>query len=275
MSENNASLFLCFFFHDTIYTNHRGSTSEGCSKFINKNGPFHFMTSETVVWYVHDCSVPLSMMWIKEYVQAMEKRGAKYLWVILSQQDKLPVEGNERANAVAKHKKALLDYLQEAAASAGITWFVVDEPGFNAQEGAKYVLPFVKGVTRTLLDVEPARYGGQRVAKKSLDEAAGTQQSLALQQGALGHDALVRVRFEQVEKGEGTALRDVGLFWENFMQVRLTSWSHVDHLEAGYLVLLRSMERKHGLLKTASTFLEHLARLREARPDIFRNTAHL
>lgn len=229
------------------------------------------MTSETIVWYVHDCSASMTLMWIKEYVKAMEKKGAKYLWVILSQQDKLPVEGNERANAVTKHKEALLAYLQEAAASAGISWFIVNEPGFNAQE-AKYVLPFVKGVTRTLLDTMNS--GSQKAATRSFDKAAGKQQTLALREKALGDEAL-RSRLEQVEKGEGVGLQDVDLFWEHFMQGQLTSWSHVDHLEAGYLVLLRSMEQKHGLLKTASKFLEHLARLRETKPDIFRNTAHL
>lgn len=75
----------------------------------------------------------------------------------------------------------------------------------------------------------------------------------------------------QVESAE---IKVAYVFWEVFLSANLTSWNHLGHLQAGYLVMLQSIERKHGMLKCASTFLEHLARLREARPDVFRNTAH-
>lgn len=230
------------------------------------------MTSETLVWYVHNCADPeanTTTLFLRNYLAAMKEKGAKYLWVVLSKQDKLPA--GERAGIVATHREKLVALLREQAVPVGITWFVVDEPGFNLLEGRKYVLPFVKGVARTLVEMDKQRERPQNDNKVSSSSAAVTP--LAVRQKALGDEAL-RARLEQVEKGEG-GLKDVDLFWNDFVQARLVSWTHVDHLEAGYLVLLRSMAQQHGLLKTASTFLEHLARLREARPDVFRNSAHL
>lgn len=234
------------------------------------------MTSETIIWHLHDCSPPdANLEWIAESVQGMKEKGAKYLWVLLSEQHILLTKGDERGRTVATHKATLDAFLQESAAPAGITWFFVDEPGFNLYDGTKYVLPFIKGVTKTLLEIEQKEKsirGTTSAAAKKKNK--NNEEALALREKAR-NDEILRTRLEQVEKAEGDGLKDVALFWDNFLHARLTSWTHVDHLEAGYLVLLRSMEQGHGLLKTASVFMEHLARLREARPDIFRNTAHL
>lgn len=257
------------------------------------------MTKETIVWYVHNCystndnesSAEDITMWIKMYIKGMKEKGAKYIWIIMSKQDKLAPA--EREAIVAEQKEALVTFLQKEAKPAGITWFWVDEPGFNMLEGKKYVMPFLKGVTETLTNMgktlrqqkkEPKNDNSGKgktatttiaadlLGKKSKN--GDTQKTIALREKALADDTL-RARLEEVEKGGSENLRDAEAFWDRFMSANLTSWSHVDHLEAGYLVLLQSIEQKRGLLKTASVFLEHLARLREMRPDVFRNTAHL
>lgn len=250
------------------------------------NGHFCFLTSETLVWYVHDCARPdVNLEWVQKTVAAMKDKGAKYLWLLLSEQHCLPTKNDERPRAVARHKAALEALLQAEAAPAGITWFYVDEPGFTLYlEGPKYALSFVKGVAKTLLELEKkeksARDATTAVAANKNDNNY-KEAALTFREKARGDETL-RARLEQVEKaleqqegGDSEGLRDVARFWDDFVHARLTSWTHVDHLEAGYLVLLRSMAQGHGLLKTASAFVEHLARLKEARPDVFRNTAHL
>lgn len=231
-----------------------------------------------MVWHIHDCSLPdPSLESIAETVQGMKEKGAKYLWVLLSEQHVLSPKGDERALAVAKHKETLDAFLQESATPAGITWFFVDEPGFNLYDGTKYVLPFIKGVAKTLLEIEEKKkniQGTTATSASNKNKNKNNNEALALREKAR-NDEILSKRLEQVEKAESDGLREVAVFWDNFLHARLTSWTHVDHLEAGYLVLLRSMEQGHGLLKTASVFMEHLERLRAARPDIFRNTAHL
>lgn len=227
------------------------------------NGLFHFMTPETLGWVVHDCSMragdqgPIDA-WIYQYIDGMKAKGAKYMWIIMNKQDRLAPD--ERAQTVAEHKALLEAVLQKNAAPAGIKWFFVDEPGFNLLDG-KFISVFIDNFKKNLSEIEKAEKLKQ---KRARDEVL--EKSLS--------DEVLRARLELVQSPSSN-LTDVDQFWDNFMQAELTSWSHVDHLEAGYLVLLRAIEEGHGMLKSASIFLEHLARLKDARPDIFRNTAHL
>lgn len=224
----------------------------GCTPFMLRHGQFHFMTPETLVWLVHDCTSKETIH-LRESIQAMREKGPRYLWVIMSKQDLLPPD--ERDRTVLEHRQAIEAVLRGSAQPAGITWFFVDTPGFNLKSGC-FARPFLRGVAETIASLDEERELGHQEAKE----------------GAAPHvpdDDELRARIEASD------IKAAGDFWQVFMAAELTSWSHVDHLQAGYMVMLQSIEQGHGLLKCASAFLEHLARLRETRPDVFRNSAHL
>lgn len=187
-------------------------------------------------------------------MQAMKSKGPKFLWVIMSKQDLLPPD--ERERIVSEHRQMLEAILKKDADPAGITWFLVDTPGFNLKSG-NFARPFLKDVAATIMSLDKER---ELKYERAKDDAVKFNMP--------GVDEL-RARIEASE------IKSAGDFWEVFTTADLTSWKHVDHLQAGYLVMLQSIEQGHGLLKCASTFLEHLARLRETRPDVFRNSAHL
>ena len=223
-----------------------------CSKFISRHGLFHFLSPETLVWYLHDCTDnDTTTMFLPECLTGMKEKGSKYIWCILSKQDLLPLEGREQI--VAEHRARIETILKQRADPEGIKWFIVADPGWNLKEG-KFVRPFVKGVTQKIVEmdkVENFKY------QKSPDAVAATPS-----------DEELRTKAEKAE------IKDADVFWDEFQTANLTSWNHLDHLQAGYLVMLQAIEQKQGTLKCASTFLEHLARLRKTRPDIFRNSAH-
>ncbi|KUI67533.1 ADP-ribosylation factor 1 [Cytospora mali] len=225
----------------------------GCSRFVLRNGPFHFMSPETLIWYIHDCTDnKTSMLFCPEQLAAMKEKGAKYIWCILSKQDLLPPE--QRDSIVAEHRANVEALLRLKADPAGIKWFIVADPGWNLKEG-NFVRSFVKSVTQQIVEMDKEN---------------------ELEYRRAADDALFKIPNDE-ELGatiEGAEIKDADVFWKVFITADLNSWNHLDHLQAGYLIMLRSIKQKHGLLKCASTFLEHLARLREARPDMFRNTAH-
>ncbi|KAF3766585.1 hypothetical protein M406DRAFT_330389 [Cryphonectria parasitica EP155] len=225
---------------------------DGCSRFSKHNYVSHLMGPETLVWFIHDCTVDVDAMYLLEFVDTMKSKGAKYIWVLLSKQDLLPQEGREKT--VGQHRQKLEDVLEKHARPAGIAWFIVDEPGFNVKTPS-YVLSFVKSVTQTVvqLDKEP-----ELKYKK--------QKSEALSSKPTEKELRDKIITSEIKSGDE--------FWQAFLSADITSWSHLDHLQAGYLVMLESIEHGHGLLRCATTFLEHLTRLREARPDVFRNSAH-
>lgn len=182
----------------------------------------------------------------------MRDRGAKYLWVVMSKQDMLPPD--ERARIVSEHRAMLEDILKQAD-EAGIKWFLVDTPGFNLKSG-NFVRPFLKDVSETVATLIPEDGKAQN---KAVDSS-----SLVFPP-----EAELRATIESLQ------MRDIDDFWKAFLTAKVTSWNHVDHLQAGYVVLLKSIEKEHGLLKCTSTFLEHLERRRKTQPEIFRNNAHL
>lgn len=209
------------------------------------------MTPDTLVWFLHDCTEDVFS--IEDYIHVMRSKGAKYMWVLLNKQDLLSPE--DRDATVAEHRRKLESILVRYARPAGITWFIVDEPGFSSKTG-DFVLPFVKNVTQTITQ---------------LDRAQGTRFDKDRDASLLGKpsDQELRKRIEQ------SYIRDSDDFWPVFMSGEMMSWDHLEFLQAGYLVLIQSLEQGEGLLKCAATLLEHLTRLHEARPDVFQASGHL
>lgn len=74
-----------------------------------------------------------------------------------------------------------------------------------------------------------------------------------------------------MEGGEGTA---AALFWDSFLTGELPEWNHRSHLRAGFFTLLDSLPQGQGVFKTAKVFLDHLKRLKELKPERFRDTEH-
>lgn len=210
------------------------------------------MTPETLVWFVHDCT--RNEFSLDSYIKGMNEKGAQYIWVILNKQDLLPP--NERQDIVSDHWRKLEAILKQKAEPLGISWYVVDTPGFDARKGS-FVRPFVKSVTQTVLHVNTK---AELKHQKTIDEAMLSM---------TGKDELRK-------KAEQTQLMPGEEFWKAFASAEeLTSWNHTDHLQAGYLVMLQSVQQGDGLLKCSDVFLRHLMRLRRSRPDVFRNTSHL
>lgn len=210
------------------------------------------MTEDTLNWYMHSVKHNLAW-WLEDYITKMKQKGSRYIWIILSQQDLVPPE--DRARVVAEHREAVEKILQKDATPAGITWFIYDDPGFSAKSG-KYVKAFVDKFMEKVRELD-----------KQMRLKCDQQRDLALLEKP--SDEVLRQRVEQAD------IQPAHGFWEAFSSAEMTTWDHLDHLQAGYLVLLDSLQQKHGLLKCSATFLSHLARLRETKPDVFKNSAHL
>ncbi|PSR80605.1 hypothetical protein BD289DRAFT_484865 [Coniella lustricola] len=226
--------------------------SEMCSKFFVWKGINHFMTADTLNWYMHSVKTDLGW-WLRDYITYMKQKGSRYIWLVLSQQDLVPPE--DRARIVGEHREALEKILHEVAAPAEITWFFYDAPGFSAASG-KHVKAFVDTFMQQVRELD-----------KQMTLEFNQQRDRALLEKP--SDEVLRQRVEQAE------IKPAVEFWEAFSSAEITSWDHLDHLQAGYLVLLTSCEQGHGLLKSSTTFLGHLARLRETKPAVFKNSAHL
>lgn len=221
----------------------------GCSRFVLRNGPYYFISPETLVWYIHDCTEGTYLL--PECLTTMKDKGSRYIWCILSKQDLLPPA--ERDSIVAEHRAKIEAIFKKMADPEGIRWFIVADPGWNLKQG-DFVRPFVKGVTQDILEMDKEK-------RPEYNRAGDGAPSIT-------SDEDLRARAERAE------IKDADAFWNAFTTADMTGWNHLDHLQAGYLVMLQSIDEKHGMLSCASTFLEHLSRLREAHPDMFRNTAH-
>lgn len=212
----------------------------------------YFMTEDTLNWYMHSVRHD-SAGWLAYYITRMKQKGSRYIWIILSQQDLVPPE--DRARVVAEHREALEGILEKDAAPAGITWSFYDHPGFSAKSG-KDVMAFVDSFMETVREVD----------KQTRLESDQQRDQVLLQKPS---DEVLRQRVERAD------IKPAHEFWKAFSSAGMTTWDHLDHLQAGYLVLVDSVQQKHGLLKCSVTFLSHLTRLRETKPDVFKNSAHL
>lgn len=135
----------------------------GCSRFVRRNGPYYFMSSETLVWYVHDCTnSEMGLLSCPEQLDAIKHTGSKYIWCILSKQDLLPPE--QRDSIVAEHRAKIELPLKEKAEPEGIQWFIAADSGWNMKE-SDYVLPFVRNVTQKIVEMDKET--------KFISEAAG------------------------------------------------------------------------------------------------------
>lgn len=78
----------------------------------------------------------------------------------------------------------------------------------------------------------------------------------------------------QIQKDGANDIMDSQEFWHMFLNAEVMEWGHRDHLKSGYILTLESFKEGRTVFDTAETFIGHLRRLREARPDSFRNTEH-
>ncbi|KXJ90989.1 hypothetical protein Micbo1qcDRAFT_205019 [Microdochium bolleyi] len=248
----------------------------GCDRMIGLM--HHYIHPDSVVLFLHDCAEPEpdrlenSVRLLHAHVAQMLEKEARYLWVVLSKQDLLP-EGEERISKVEDLRRRFESELGGGEGERGryedksISWRVIGEEGLSAVTGAG-LDAVLDDVCRTL-SAEASNQDGPEKKHKATDSAS-TSAAHGLQQLQLSDEDMKT----QAEK-EISAMQPPDVFWGEFLDGTLTAWDHASHLYAGYLVLLDCLAGGGGVFESADVFLRHLARLRSAQPERFRNTAHV
>ena len=135
-----------------------------------------------------------------------------------------------------------------------IKWKIFDIDGLNARDGF--------GFESVLLDIA-------ETMEEHRDTYQLPEEKTAIEDREPSKDELVKRIKEEKEQDTSTAT-----FWSQFESSTLPAWNHRSHLRAGFLILLRCMQKMESVLEATDIFLEHLGRLRASNPDRFANTAH-
>ncbi|KAI1084435.1 ADP-ribosylation factor family-domain-containing protein [Whalleya microplaca] len=216
----------------------------------------HYISKESIVFFVHDCanqeSLDLSIKLLHEHTHQMIYAGAKYLWVLLNKQDMIPE--TERAVVVSDLRGRFEREL--AKHSGNIAWRIMTQPGLSGRTGDQ-LHTVLDDVRQTLRQAQSSK---NNVSQPAAEESLRNKPS----DSELNHRALI----------QSAQIADTTEFWNSFITGDLLVWDHISHLQAGFIILLDSLSRGDGIFDAADIFISHLTRLRESKPERFRNTAH-
>ena len=216
----------------------------------------HYLLPGRFILFLHNCienegeRLEFSLEYLRQIVPMAKDAGIIHMWVLLTKQD-LVSEG-ERPEVVHRLRETFKAEILKFSGMPAIR--IIDTPGLNAldQDQLHAALDQVK---QTMDDDRKARPPvAQRVVVEHYDSSADEMEKRA-------KDAAAQQSSSEV-------------FWSDFKSGSVSSWGHFEHLRSGYFVLLEASAEGRGIMECTDTFLEHLARLREANPQRFRNTAH-
>jgi hypothetical protein len=217
----------------------------------------------TSVLYIHNCGndaerAPDSFEGIHENVKLMLDVGAKHIWILFNKQDLLPVE---RRSFVVDDLRQRFEQEMSRYKEQGIVYQVLDLPGFSAVTGEQ-VSNLVPAIHKSL--------GKARKKGRGSTEEKRPESGKMLSKTSTPSEADLISRIEE----EGDNEPDAGTFWKAFLLGDIPEWNHRSYLRAGYHILLETLKDGKGIFETADTFLDHLKKLKESKPEHFRNTEH-
>jgi hypothetical protein len=210
--------------------------------------------------FIHSCSdtgkrLDESIEKLHFCIQTMQNVGSKFIWILINKQDTLPNE--QRASTVDGLRRR---FEQEISRYDNIDLVstILDLPGFSALTGDR--------VCDLMLCIEATLENDNHKKQKKPQNAAMPASSAA----ATPSDSELIARIRKESAGETGGDK----FWRAFLANDIPEWNHRTHLRVGYFTLLETFKESKGILDAAKIFLEHLSRLKEAKPERYRNTEH-
>lgn len=192
----------------------------------------------------------------------MEPESIPYMWIAFNKQD-LIAEGE-----IESRLKSMRDRVESVISNfTGATINIVDIPGFSATTDT-HVRQLFEEISRT---VEQYKKTSSKPGESK--EKTGTEKSGATANAPDTSKSLAELR-ELITAAVQTDTDSPAVFWDKFRNADLPVWDHYNHLKAGYFVLLDGFSWGQTVMQSAETFIGHLSRLREAKPERFRNTTH-
>ncbi|EFW99472.1 ADP-ribosylation factor 6 [Grosmannia clavigera kw1407] len=220
----------------------------------------HYLTADRFCVFLHDIGqdncAEESIAAFQGVLEDCSSGGCRHIWVVFNKQDLIRSE-DERLAKLGTMAGKYRDLAAPFADKVQVRILLL--PGFDA---AKHIrIDDMLSEIRKALQQEAklGAVGHGKVAREASAEASPSEEDL-------------RIAVEMAVAGQREQPSDA--FWENFLGGTLTSWDHASHLRAGLGVILEGYLKPRGLFAWTDDFIGHLDRLREDRPDLFRNTAH-
>ena len=174
--------------------------------------------------------------------------GYRSCWVIINKQDSVSAPEADRLRKL--YNKKLMDIFNNEANCRVIEYRVSTRTG----EGVKQILDDL--------------YVFMTGAKKDSDQQSPNPQPSKQSQN---HAPKYKTQIENEGAKDSLSMQE---FWHLFLKADLMQWGHRDHLKSGYILILESLKEGGNAFDATQTFLNHSKRLRNAKPDSFRNTEH-
>jgi hypothetical protein len=220
----------------------------------------HYVNADSIQLFVHSCTetegrVDESIEELHANIKMMHEVGSRFIFILFNKQDLLPEE--KRASIVdglqRRFEKELSRYSR-----TDVVCTILDLPGFSAFTGNR---------VHELLDpIQAVLDGGQQHGRKQ--RRKDTPSSVPTAESPPESELVARI------SKEGMGETDADTFWAAFLSSDIPEWNHRTHLRAGYIALLETLKEGKGIFDAAEMFLDHLRRLKEAKPERFRNTEH-
>ncbi|CAG8215155.1 unnamed protein product [Penicillium olsonii] len=213
----------------------------------------YFYTPDTSVLFFHDCTWDEEMT--DQSLQTLSRIGTEMLtvgyrscWVIINKQDSVSAPEADRLRKL--YNKKLMDIFNNEANCRVIEYRVSTRTGEGVKQIIDDLYVFVTG------------------AKKDSDQQSPNPQPSKQSQN---HAPKYKTQIENEGAKDSLSMQE---FWHLFLKADLMQWGHRDHLKSGYILILESLKEGGNAFDATQTFLNHLKRLRNAKPDSFRNTEH-
>lgn len=222
----------------------------------------HYLTAETFCIFLHDVSVDdladESFTGFQNILEDCASSGCKQVWVIFSKQGLIKSE-DERLEKLGRMTAKYRDLAAPFVKRVQVR--ILPLPGLDALNHTR-----TDEVLSEIGKVLQQQEATPRAAGRNENSATGAVAAISPSEEDLRlavEEALARLQPQPAEA-----------FWKDFLEGTLASWDHAAHLRAGLGVILQVYLKPRGLFAWTDEFMGHLDRLREARPDLFRNTAH-
>jgi hypothetical protein len=218
----------------------------------------HYITSATHTLYIHSCAdtdrLEMSIEGMHINAGQLLDEGAKNFFVVMNKQDLIPF--GDRKSTVSELRQRFEHELSRY--NGKLNWKICDVPGFSAASGV--------GLYEALDIIHTSIQSGHR--DEPLRKAKELESKNPAREQSSEADLTARIVKEGGEEADATN------FWDQFLTGEIPEWNHRSHLRAGYFILLDTLLQGKRIFETAEIFLDHLRRLKELKPDRFRNTEH-
>lgn len=222
----------------------------------------NYVTASTHTLYMHSCTdnerLEMSIEGMHLNVGQLLDEGATNFFVVLNKQDLIPL-GDRQSVVLGLHRRFEHELSRyDGKIDRKLDWKICDFPGSSALSG--------DGLYDALDVIHTTIHSDKKSGPNPKVENILTKNSVHDQPSQT--DLVARILKEGREEASAT------IFWNDFLSGKILEWNHRSHLRAGYIILLDTLLQGKGIFETAEIFLDHLRRLKELKPDRFRNTEH-